>query len=75
MPRTASKIHPHAPVLEGIGRARVMSHFNLSTQGFSTWKTRGVPKPLERSVGMLAGAHGVHVPSDFYTQKKGATND
>jgi hypothetical protein len=62
--------HLHAAALDRIGRERVLSHFNMTTQGYTNWKARGVPPMFVRSVATLAAIHGVMVPELYEGEPK-----
>lgn len=51
--------HPHAAAIDRIGRLRVQSHYNMTRQGIWKWRRFGVPKPMHKSLTLLAQLHGV----------------
>ena len=54
--------HPHTPAINRIGRAKLITHFNISPQAISKWTVNGVPTLLLTSVRTLAAINGVPVP-------------
>lgn len=63
--------HPHATAIERIGRAAIMSHFNISRQAVSKWTQQGVPPRMMQSVRLLAATKGVGV-HELYVEEKTA---
>jgi len=54
--------HPHAPAIDRIGRAAIMSHYNIKRQAVHQWTMDGVPPIHRNSLRLLAMVRGVQVP-------------
>lgn len=52
----------HAAAIDRIGSKPLETHFNISKQGISKWKERGIPRMHINSVRLLAMMRGVQVP-------------
>lgn len=62
--------HPHAAALDGIGKALVKGHYNLTDRTWQLWRKDGVPKMHWKSLALLARVHRKPAPS-FNDQPKG----
>lgn len=51
-------LHPHAAVIDRIGKVRVYRHYNISPQAVGQWRKVGVPKMHHKSLALLALVNG-----------------
>lgn len=61
----AVKLHPHADIIDALGRDLIRTQFELTHQGLYAWRVRGVPYTHRGAVAQIALLKAVALPSDF----------